>query len=189
VAPQADERRVLRFHAAILPLAAALMLVGGAPAFAQSEPAPGVAPEPPIISGPETAPKPKPKPKPKPSKRQRARAAERAARAKVVRFARAQVGKPYVYGADGPRGYDCSGLMVAAYRSIGRRLPRTTFQQLRRMRGARHAKRGDLVFGTAGHVAMYIGAGRVVHAPAPGRRVEISKAGWHLRHATRTAFR
>jgi cell wall-associated NlpC family hydrolase len=115
--------------------------------------------------------------------------AERSARADVVAFVRAQVGKPYVWGAVGPNAYDCSGLMVAAYRSIHRTIPRTTGQQLQRLRSTRHARPGDLVFGTAGHVAMYIGAGKVVHAPAPGRRIEVSSAAWHMRYAKRTAFK
>ena len=106
----------------------------------------------------------------------------------VVAFARAQLRKPYVWGATGPRSYDCSGLILAAYRSIGRKVPRTTFGQLARLRTPGRIERGDLVFGIPGHVAMYIGHGRVIHAPAPGRRVQIAPAGWHMRHASRTVF-
>jgi cell wall-associated NlpC family hydrolase len=106
----------------------------------------------------------------------------------VVRFARAQLGKPYVWGATGPRSYDCSGLIQAAYGSIGRRIPRTTFGQLARLRTPGRIERGDLVFGIPGHVAMYIGHGRVIHAPAPGRRIQIAAAGWHMGYARRTVF-
>jgi NlpC/P60 family len=84
-----------------------------------------------------------------------------------------------LWGATGPRSYDCSGLIQAAYGSIGRRIPRTTFGQLARLRTPGRIERGDLVFGIPGHVAMYIGHGRVIHAPAPGRRVQIAAAGWH----------
>ena len=111
------------------------------------------------------------------------------ARAGVVAFARRQLGKPYVWGATGPRSYDCSGLMLAAYRSVGRTIPRTTSGQLAGLRTPRHLRRGDLVFGISHHVAMYIGHGQVIHAPEPGRRVEIASSAWHTRYAERTVFR
>jgi peptidoglycan DL-endopeptidase CwlO len=106
----------------------------------------------------------------------------------VVRFARAQLGTPYVWGATGPHSFDCSGLIQAAYDSIGRRIPRTTYAQLARLRTPGRIERGDLVFGIPGHVAMYIGHGRVIHAPAPGRRVQIAAAGRHMGYARRTVF-
>ncbi|MEA2365787.1 MAG: hypothetical protein QOE69_1075 [Thermoleophilaceae bacterium] len=115
--------------------------------------------------------------------------AQRTQRDGVVAFARRQIGKPYVWGATGPRGFDCSGLMLAAYRSVGRKIPRTTTAQLAGLRRPRDLRRGDLVFGLPHHVAMYIGHGQVIHAPAPGRRVEIAKVGWHRRYATRTVFK
>ena len=109
-------------------------------------------------------------------------------RAGVVAFVRRQIGKPYVWGATGPRSYDCSGLMLAAYRSVGRTIPRTTSAQLAGLSTPRHLKPGDLVFGISHHVAMYIGHGKVIHAPAPGRRVEIASSAWHTGYATRTVF-
>jgi cell wall-associated NlpC family hydrolase len=114
--------------------------------------------------------------------------AELTQRAAVVAFARRQVGKPYVWGGTGPRSYDCSGLMLAAYRSVGRAIPRTTSALLAGLRPPRKLRRGDLVFGEPHHVAMYIGNGRVIHAPEPGRRVEIATAGWHRGYAARTVF-
>jgi cell wall-associated NlpC family hydrolase len=114
---------------------------------------------------------------------------QRSQRAQVVAFARRQIGKPYVWGATGPRAYDCSGLMLAAYRSVGRRIPRTTSALLAGLRRPRHLRPGDLVFGIPHHVAMYIGHGRVIHSPAPGRRVEIASARWHRGYASRTVFR
>jgi peptidoglycan DL-endopeptidase CwlO len=107
----------------------------------------------------------------------------------VVAFARRQIGKPYVWGATGPRSYDCSGLMVAAYRSVGRIIPGNTSAELAGLRSPRHLRRGDLVFGIPHHVAMYIGHGQVIHAPEPGRRVEIAPLAWHRRYAIRTVFR
>lgn len=89
----------------------------------------------------------------------------------AVGFAMAQIGKAYVWGGTGPYGYDCSGLMMAAYRSAGVSIPRTAGAQM----GAgtpvssSDLQPGDLVFYYAGisHVAMYIGGGMVVHASTP----------------------
>jgi cell wall-associated NlpC family hydrolase len=114
---------------------------------------------------------------------------ERSQRAAAVDFARRQLGKPYVWGATGPRGFDCSGLMLAAYRSVGRKIPRTTWAQLAGLRRPGKLRPGDLVFGSSHHVAMYIGRGKVIHAPAPGRRVQIASSGWHTGYATRSVFR
>ena len=114
--------------------------------------------------------------------------AERIERAAVVAFARAQLGKPYVWGAAGPRSFDCSGLIFAAYRSVGRSIPRTTASQRARLRTPHRLRAGDLAFGMPGHVAIYIGHGRVIHAPAPGRRIEIASSGWHSGYARRTVF-
>lgn len=113
---------------------------------------------------------------------------EAAKRAAAINFAKRQVGKPYVWGGTGPRGYDCSGLMVAAYRSVGKALPRTTYAQLAGLRHGGRLKPGDLVFGSRGHVALYIGNGKVVSAPGRGRRVEIQGVAWHLRYTKRSPF-
>lgn len=89
--------------------------------------------------------------------------------------ARQMLGAPYVWGATGPNAFDCSGLMQYAYRRAGVALPRTSQEQ---MNAGRHvplseARPGDLVIyrGDASHVAMYVGGGRVIHAPYPGARV------------------
>lgn len=95
--------------------------------------------------------------------------------AAALTAARTAVGRPYVWGSAGPLGFDCSGLMVWAYRQAGVALPRTSQAQAR----AGHrvpltlARPGDLVIyrGDASHVAMYVGGGRVVHAPYPGALV------------------
>jgi cell wall-associated NlpC family hydrolase len=109
-------------------------------------------------------------------------------RAGVVAFARRQIGKPYVWGATGPRGYDCSGLMLAAYRSVGITIPRTTFALLAGLRSPRRLQPGDLVFGIPHHVAMYVGHRQVIHAPEPGRRIEVASSAWHTGYAARTVF-
>ncbi|ARF57011.1 NlpC/P60 family protein [Streptomyces gilvosporeus] len=97
--------------------------------------------------------------------------------AKALAFARAQIGKPYVWGATGPSSYDCSGLTQAAYKAAGVDLPRTTWDQVKV--GQRVAtsdlQPGDLVFffNDISHVGMYIGNGMMVHAPHPGASVRI----------------
>ncbi|MEV2262971.1 NlpC/P60 family protein [Streptomyces anulatus] len=94
---------------------------------------------------------------------------------KVLAFARAQIGKPYVWGASGPSSYDCSGLTQAAWREAGVTLPRTTWDQVEF--GTRVAtsdlKPGDLVFfyDDISHVGIYKGDGMMIHAPKPGANV------------------
>jgi cell wall-associated NlpC family hydrolase len=102
----------------------------------------------------------------------------------ALAFARRQLGKPYKFGAEGPRAYDCSGLVMAAWRSVGVSLPRTSQQQFR-SGGRRIAKSelraGDLVFfygPSPSHVAMYVGGGRVIHAPRPGKVVQYIKMSY-----------
>ncbi|MER5208232.1 NlpC/P60 family protein [Streptomyces sp. NPDC002825] len=98
--------------------------------------------------------------------------------AAAISFARAQLGKPYVWGATGPSAYDCSGLTQAAWRAAGVSLPRTTYTQInagRRVSLSQLAP-GDLVFFYSGisHVGLYIGGGQMIHAPRPGAPVRIA---------------
>ncbi|WP_326699390.1 NlpC/P60 family protein [Streptomyces sp. NBC_01754] len=94
---------------------------------------------------------------------------------KVLAFARAQIGKPYVWGATGPSSYDCSGLTQAAWKAAGVDLPRTTWDQVET--GTRVAtadlRPGDLVFfyDDISHVGIYRGDGMMIHAPKPGADV------------------
>ncbi|MER6613222.1 C40 family peptidase [Streptomyces xantholiticus] len=94
---------------------------------------------------------------------------------KVLAFARDQIGKPYVWGATGPSSYDCSGLTAAAWKAAGVDLPRTTWDQVKV--GTRVATAdllpGDLVFfyDDISHVGIYIGDGKMIHAPKPGANV------------------
>ena len=101
--------------------------------------------------------------------------------AAAVAFARAQLGKPYVWGATGPGSFDCSGLTQAAWRAAGVSLPRTTYQQVdagKRI-SVSQLRPGDLVFYYSGHthVAIYVGGGRIIHAPHPGAAVEYAPVG------------
>ncbi|WP_406362945.1 NlpC/P60 family protein [Streptomyces sp. NBC_01579] len=94
---------------------------------------------------------------------------------KVLAFARAQIGKPYVWGATGPSSYDCSGLTQAAWKAAGVDIPRTTWDQVEI--GTRIAtadlQPGDLVFfyDDISHVGIYKGDGMMIHAPKPGANV------------------
>ncbi|MFF2653379.1 NlpC/P60 family protein [Streptomyces sp. NPDC058045] len=93
----------------------------------------------------------------------------------AVAAVRTALGRPYAWGAEGPGSFDCSGLMRWAYAQAGVALPRTSQEQ--RNAGRRiplaEARPGDLVtYGAdAGHIAMYVGGGQVVHAPYPGAAV------------------
>ncbi|ROQ66057.1 cell wall-associated NlpC family hydrolase [Streptomyces sp. 840.1] len=96
----------------------------------------------------------------------------------AVRYAVRQIGKPYVWGAEGPSSFDCSGLTSQAWASAGRTIPRTSQEQWRRLRKVPVSalRPGDLViyFPKATHVALYIGNGLVVQAPRPGSVVKVS---------------
>jgi hypothetical protein len=89
----------------------------------------------------------------------------------VLRVARAQIGKPYVFGTAGPNTFDCSGLVVYCFRvAAGKTLPHFTGTLINY--GSSVAKAdlqiGDLVFPDPGHVQIYAGGGKVVEAPHTG---------------------
>ncbi|MEU1079141.1 NlpC/P60 family protein [Streptomyces sp. NPDC005908] len=94
---------------------------------------------------------------------------------KALAFVRAQIGKPYVWGATGPGSYDCSGLTQAAWKAAGVSLPRTTYDQVNAGTTVpvSQAQPGDLVFfyDDVTHVGIYVGNGMMIHAPKPGTYV------------------
>ncbi|KDN75340.1 hypothetical protein DF19_24415 [Streptomyces olindensis] len=97
---------------------------------------------------------------------------------RAVRYAVRQLGKPYEWGAEGPRSYDCSGLTSQAWAEAGTPIPRTSqeqWEQLERI-PLSELRPGDLVvyFPEATHVALYLGDGMVVQAPHPGAKVKVS---------------
>lgn len=108
-------------------------------------------------------------------------AAPSARAAAAVAAARSALGKPYVWGANGPHGFDCSGLMQWSYAQAGVGLPRTS--QAQRYSGRQvslsEAQPGDLVLyrEDASHVGMYAGNGQVIHAPYPGAPVRYDPVG------------
>lgn len=92
-------------------------------------------------------------------------------------FAIAQLGDPYVYGGTGPSGWDCSGLVMKAFAAAGISLPRVVGPQMAASRRVSMdaLQPGDLVaYGDMSHIGIYLGKGKVVHAPHPGRSVEIT---------------
>lgn len=93
----------------------------------------------------------------------------------VIAFAQAQHGDAYVWGGNGPNGWDCSGLVQAAFRSVGINLPRTTWDMVNLgvpvSRG--QLQRGDLVFmESIGHMGIYVGGNMMVNA-ASGRTMAV----------------
>ncbi|WP_425838383.1 NlpC/P60 family protein [Streptomyces fractus] len=106
---------------------------------------------------------------------------------RVIDYAQAQLGLPYVWGGDGPEhgdaGFDCSGLTRAAYEAAGVHLPRTAQQQFaaaHRLPAHAPLRPGDLVFYGTGpahisHVGLYIGADRMIHAPGRNKPIRIAR--------------
>jgi len=105
----------------------------------------------------------------------------------AIAFAEAQLGKPYQWGATGPDQFDCSGLVMMAYRSAGVLIPRTSQEQWAwgPQIPASEAEPGDLVFfvgadGTPtspGHVGIVIGGGKMIEAYATGFPIRVAPYG------------
>jgi len=104
--------------------------------------------------------------------------------ADIVKFAQKYLGTPYVWGGDSlTQGVDCSGLVQQVYKNFGLNVGRTTFTQIGEGKavGQSELQAGDMIFfdtdkSTAGpdHVGIYIGNGKFIHAPRPGKSVEIA---------------
>lgn len=96
----------------------------------------------------------------------------------VLDFARAQIGKPYVWGGTGPDGYDCSGLTQAAWAQAGVSLPRTTYDQVNAGTPVSRdqLQPGDLMFfydvSAPSHVGIYSGNGMMIHGSNPSKPLE-----------------
>jgi peptidoglycan DL-endopeptidase CwlO len=94
----------------------------------------------------------------------------------ALQYAYRQLCKPYVYGAEGPDSFDCSGLTMAAWGAAGVSLPRTTYEQYDATTRVAYAdlQPGDLVFFNGNsHMGMYVGGGKMIHAPHTGSTVQI----------------
>jgi peptidoglycan DL-endopeptidase CwlO len=124
-------------------------------------------------------------------KRATARASRQASRspisgtgkgAKALAFAKAQLGEPYARSGAGPSSWDCSGLTMMAWGSVGVSLPHSSGQQFGRGQPVSRSdlQLGDLVFfySDIHHVGLYAGNGQVIHAPRPGKSVEYIKMSY-----------
>lgn len=113
---------------------------------------------------------------------------------RALQFAFAQVGKPYLYGGTGPGSYDCSGLTQAAWRAGGVQLPRTTWTQwawgANRRVPLNALQPGDLLFSKGlGHMGMYAGNGKMVHAPQTGDVIKVVELDDYWRNRLLGAIR
>jgi peptidoglycan DL-endopeptidase CwlO len=97
--------------------------------------------------------------------------------AAVLKFACAQLGKPYVFGGAGPNVWDCSGLTMMAYKQVGINLHHYVPDQHAASRSVSRSELqpGDLVFFESdGHEGIYLGNGKFIHAPHTGDVVKVS---------------
>lgn len=101
---------------------------------------------------------------------------------KVLNFASQQLGKPYVWGAQGPNSFDCSGLTYYVYKNAaGITLPRTSVEQSKygTTVSKSNLKAGDLIFfdtsgpndGGVSHVGIYVGNGQMIHASSSQKKI------------------
>jgi peptidoglycan DL-endopeptidase CwlO len=106
----------------------------------------------------------------------------------AIATARAQLGKPYVWAGAGPSVFDCSGLTSFAWRAAGVELSHNSSAQQGETTPVPvdKMKPGDLVF-APGHVGMYIGGGKMIHAPHSGAYVEIAPLHSNMYAAGRPA--
>jgi peptidoglycan DL-endopeptidase CwlO len=110
------------------------------------------------------------------------------AAATAIAYAEEQLGKPYLWGGTGPDAFDCSGLVMMAYRAAGISIPRTSQEQWAwgpRI-GPKHVRPGDMVFfagsdgtrASPGHVGLVIGGGLMIEAYASGFLIRIAPYGY-----------
>lgn len=98
-------------------------------------------------------------------------------RERGVAIAKTQLGTYYRWGGATPAGFDCSGLTSFAYAKAGKALPRTAEAQRQALPRTSTPRIGDLVFigAPAYHVGIYVGNGKMLHAPRTGKPVQIAK--------------
>jgi cell wall-associated NlpC family hydrolase len=98
--------------------------------------------------------------------------------ARALALAKGKVGAPYVWGAAGPSAFDCSGLIVWAYKQLGVSLPHSsaTLSTMGTPVSKAALQPGDLVFfySPVSHVGIYMGNGKILHASESGEPVKIS---------------
>jgi len=104
----------------------------------------------------------------------------------ALAFAMSQIGDPYVYGGTGPNSWDCSGLVMKSWAAAGVSIPRVVGPQIASGKAVPmdQLQPGDIVaYGDMSHDGLYLGNGRVVHAPRPGKSVEITTLSGFTRAA------
>lgn len=97
---------------------------------------------------------------------------------KVIKYAMAQRGDRYVWGASGPSRWDCSGIVSVAFKKgAGVRLPHFTggIQKKGYKVAKKNLKRGDIIFPQRGHVGIYLGNGKMIHASSSKGKVVVAK--------------
>lgn len=107
----------------------------------------------------------------------------------AIAFARAQLGEPYKWGGAGPGSWDCSGLTMRAWQAAGINLPHYAGAQYANTKPVPISKivRGDLLYWSDGgpgsiyHEALYLGGNQMIHAPRPGRSVEIVSLNYWIK--------
>ena len=95
----------------------------------------------------------------------------------AINFALDQLGKPYVWGAHGPKAYDCSGLVSAAWAKAGVRFTPQTEAMYRELPHVDHPQPGDLTY-HPGHTQMVLNDGLILEAPRTGLTVRIIDRNW-----------
>lgn len=102
--------------------------------------------------------------------------------ARAMKVALSQQGKPYVWGAAGPGSFDCSGLLLYSYKTVGASLPRPSREQARVGSPVTRAtlRPGDLIayYSPVSHIGIYVGNDKMVHAPQSGDVVKVSAVSW-----------
>lgn len=157
---------------------------------AEPEPQPSGEPEPTAEPEPEPTTEPQPSPSPTQTRPPEPEEPEQpdpdppAGAEAAVDYAFAQLGKPYEWGADGPNSFDCSGLTMRAWQAGGVSLPHWSVAQAQRVDRVSYSqlRPGDLIFWSDNgqvsgvyHVGLYIGGGQMIHAPRPGKDVEVQR--------------
>lgn len=132
----------------------------------------------------------KDKTKPSAKNRETAASGTSSARTTLLNHGKKFIGTPYVWGGASPKGFDCSGLVHYLYQKQGVSIPRNSREQFSRLPVASNPQPGDLVFfrrnGTINHVGLYLGGGKMLHAPQTGSKVRIEDMGrpnWKRRYA------